>query len=74
MKLDKHTLWIIIGCGLPVKKIRQMPVGGGHGVHMHEGSPKGDEHQRQVKYQCPMKCEVDKTYDEPGNLKQKFIK
>jgi hypothetical protein len=36
--------------------------------HKHEGSPKGgDEHQRQLKYQCPMKCEGDKTYYEPGN-------
>jgi Cu2+-exporting ATPase len=40
----------------------------GHGAHKHESSPKdGDEHQRQAKYQCPMKCEGDKTYDEPGN-------
>ena len=33
--------------------------------HEHQGhSHESDEHH---KYQCPMKCEGDKTYDAPGN-------
>ena len=42
----------------------------GHGTHNHDNagnSHSGDnEHQPANKYKCPMKCEGDKTYDEPG--------
>lgn len=35
----------------------------GHGTQNHSHHA---DHQT-VKYQCPMKCEGDKTYDQPGN-------
>lgn len=36
--------------------------------HKHHGhSHGGGEPQSAGKYQCPMKCEGDKTYDKPGN-------
>lgn len=35
--------------------------GGGHHHHDHNETTAGE------KYQCPMKCEGNKTYDKPGN-------
>lgn len=26
-----------------------------------------DEHEKSTAYQCPMKCEGNKSYDHPGN-------
>ncbi len=38
--------------------------GSGHAEHSHQH----EEHSQQdTKYQCPMKCEGEKVYDEPGN-------
>ena len=35
--------------------------------HEHHGHSHGsDEHHSSTKYQCPMKCEGDKTYDATG--------
>lgn len=34
-----------------------------HRGHSHGG----DGHNRSASYQCPMKCEGNKTYDAPGN-------
>ncbi len=44
----------------------------GHGAreHKHHEHAHGNNehhHHQGTKYQCPMKCEVDKVYDSPGN-------
>ncbi|WP_163707561.1 heavy metal-binding domain-containing protein [Mangrovibacterium lignilyticum] len=39
--------------------------GGGGSAHRHHQAEQGG-HAKML-YQCPMKCEGDKTYDEPGN-------
>lgn len=34
-----------------------------HSKHQHQ---QGEEQHAAAVYQCPMKCEGDKTYDQPG--------
>ena len=51
-----------------VMEYEMQPCCGGSHDHLsdahgrHEGG-----HMSNAKYQCPMKCEGDKTYDRPGN-------
>ena len=42
------------------------PCYGGNGGHAHHHQSEQSSHSKTI-YQCPMKCEGDKTYDEPGN-------
>lgn len=37
----------------------------GHGTREHKGND--PQAESQTTYQCPMKCEGDKTYDKPGD-------
>ena len=36
------------------------------GCNNHQNGKKTEKISQTEKYQCPMKCEGDKTYDEPG--------
>lgn len=41
--------------------------GSGHSFSNSEHGHQGGSSMSENKYQCPMKCEGDKTYDQPGN-------
>lgn len=43
----------------------------GHGAQTHQGHEHSNEtnvvSESETRYGCPMRCEGDKTYDQPGN-------
>ncbi|MGQ9651934.1 MAG: efflux RND transporter periplasmic adaptor subunit [Phycisphaerae bacterium] len=47
-------------CNMPLE---QIPGGGAHETHAHHVAAQALANR----YSCPMKCEGDKTYEEPGN-------
>jgi len=56
---------IFKGFGQPSEMSEAAPCCGGSGHVLHHQADQSSDAKNV--YQCPMKCEGDKTYDEPGS-------
>ncbi|GET25816.1 copper-translocating P-type ATPase [Prolixibacter sp. NT017] len=57
-------------CGMHLVRVDAEKEGksnGHHPAHQHHHSEEGHRGNLKGKYYCPMRCEGDKTYDEPGD-------
>lgn len=76
MKRLIFSLTVILSIGLIFSSCGEeekttQPDSAEHGKYHHNGDEEHEHHEEhaaegEVNYQCPMKCEGEKVYDEPG--------